>query len=49
MNTNMFLSRWILFVLLVLPPEVRANENFEILKNAKKIVFFGDSITYGGE
>ena len=29
--------------------EVRANEHFEILKAAKKIVFLGDSITYGGE
>ena len=27
----------------------QANDNFEILKKSKKIVFFGDSITYGGE
>ncbi|MFL2480124.1 MAG: SGNH/GDSL hydrolase family protein [Verrucomicrobiales bacterium] len=28
---------------------VQANDNFEILKDSKKLVFFGDSITYGGE
>ena len=28
---------------------VQANDNFEILKESKKLVFFGDSITYGGE
>ncbi len=28
---------------------VQANDNFEILKKSKKLVFFGDSITYGGE
>jgi lysophospholipase L1-like esterase len=49
MNTNMFLSRWILFVLLALPAGTQANENFKLLQNAKKILFFGDSITYGGE
>jgi len=27
----------------------RANENFEILRHAGKILFLGDSITYGGE
>ena len=49
MNTKMFLSYWVLPVLLALPAGLRANENFEILKNARKIVFLGDSITYGGE
>ena len=49
MCANTFLSRWILPVLLALPAGVRANENFEILKHARKIVFLGDSITYGGE
>lgn len=28
---------------------VQANDNFETLKDSKKLVFFGDSITYGGE
>ena len=49
MNTKTFLSYWVLPVLLALPAGLRANENFEILKNARKIVFLGDSITYGGE
>ena len=49
MNTKTFLSFWIVPVLLALPAGARANENFEILKNARKIVFLGDSITYGGE
>ena len=49
MCANTFLARWLLPVLLALPAGARANENFEILKNAKKIVFLGDSITYGGE
>ncbi|MDE0578061.1 MAG: hypothetical protein OSB39_14025, partial [Opitutales bacterium] len=44
-----YILRLILLALLALPAGARANENFEILKNAKKIVFFGDSITYGGE
>ncbi len=35
--------------LALIPDGIRANENFETLKNARKIVFFGDSITYGGE
>ena len=36
-------------LLAFLPSGAQANDNFEILKEAKKIVFFGDSITYGGE
>ena len=28
---------------------VQANDNFETLKDSRKLVFFGDSITYGGE
>ena len=39
----------IFFFLLSLPMGLWANDNFEILKKARKIVFFGDSITYGGE
>ena len=43
-------SRSLLLTLLAfLPFGAQANENFAILKSAKKIVFFGDSITYGGE
>ena len=43
-------SRSLLLTLLAfLPFGTQANENFEVLKRAKKIVFFGDSITYGGE
>ena len=43
-------SRFLLLALTAfLPFGTQANENFAILKNAKKIVFFGDSITYGGE
>ncbi len=43
-------SRSLLLTLLAfLPFGTQANENFAILKSAKKIVFFGDSITYGGE
>ena len=44
------MPRLILLTLLaLLPAGAQANDNFEILKNAKKLVFFGDSITYGGE
>ena len=44
------LTRFLLLTLLAfLPLGTQANDNFEILKNTKKIVFFGDSITYGGE
>ena len=44
------MTRFLLLTLLAFLPFVsQANNNFEILKNAKKIVFFGDSITYGGE
>ena len=44
------LSRLLLLTLFAfLPSGAKANDNFEILKKAKKIVFFGDSITYGGE
>ena len=43
------MPRLILLILLALPLGTQANDNFEILKKAKKIVFFGDSITYGGE
>ena len=39
----------LLSLLALLTSGTRANDNFEILKNAKKLVFFGDSITYGGE
>ncbi len=39
----------LLTLLAFLPLGTQANDNFETLKNAKKIVFFGDSITYGGE
>ena len=43
-------SRFLLLALTAfLPFGTQANENFAILKSAKKIVFFGDSITYGGE
>ena len=42
--------RFLVLALLAFLPFVgQANENFNILKNAKKIVFLGDSITYGGE
>ena len=43
------MPRLIFLILLALPLGTQANDNFEILKKAKKIVFFGDSITYGGE
>ncbi|MDE0820964.1 MAG: hypothetical protein OSA95_07570, partial [Opitutales bacterium] len=36
-------------ILALIPFGARANDNFEILKKARKIVFLGDSITYGGE
>ena len=43
-------SRFLLLTLTaILPFGAQDNENFAILKSAKKIVFFGDSITYGGE
>ena len=42
--------RFLVLALLAFLPFVgQANENFNILKNTKKIVFLGDSITYGGE
>ena len=44
-----YVPQLILIFLLALPAWAQKNENFEVLKNAKKIVFFGDSITYGGE
>ena len=40
-------SLLLLTLLAFLPFASQANDNFEILKKAKKIVFFGDSITYG--
>ena len=44
------LLRLILLTLLALTPAgTQANDNFEILKNTRKLVFLGDSITYGGE
>ena len=43
------IPRLILLLLFALPLGTQANDNFDILKKAKKIVFFGDSITYGGE
>ena len=39
----------VLAFLAFLPFVGQANENFNILKNTKNIVFLGDSITYGGE
>ena len=39
----------LLTLIAFLPFGTKANENFEVLKSAKKIVFLGDSITYGGE
>ena len=44
-----YMTRLIFLILHSLPVGLQANENFNILKNANKIVFFGDSITYGGE
>ena len=42
--------RFLVMAFLAFLPFVgQANENFNILKNTKKIVFLGDSITYGGE
>ena len=42
--------RWIILCAVALPFfSVKANENLEILKDSKKLVFLGDSITYGGE
>ena len=49
MNAKTVLSRWILPVLLAVPGPAEANENFELLKRARKLVFLGDSITWGGE
>lgn len=47
------MKRFLLLLLLTMPTlistNVQANENFEVLKGAEKIVFLGDSITYGGE
>ena len=44
------LPRLVLLTLLALTPAgTQANDNFEILKNTRKLVFLGDSITYGGE
>ena len=44
------MQRFLLPTLLAFLPFVtQANDNFDILKNARKIVFLGDSITYGGE
>ena len=44
------MPRFTLLILLALiPAGIQANDNFETLKNARKIVFLGDSITYGGE
>ena len=39
----------LLSMLFFLPFSTQANDNFEILRKARKIVFLGDSITYGGE
>ena len=42
--------RWIILCAVALPFfSVKANENLEVLKDSKKLVFLGDSITYGGE
>jgi lysophospholipase L1-like esterase len=38
-----------LCTVLILSHTARANENFDLLKKAKRVVFLGDSITYGGE
>ncbi|MFP6872977.1 MAG: SGNH/GDSL hydrolase family protein [Verrucomicrobiales bacterium] len=48
MNTAM---RGLLLLIMpaLIPAGIQASEDFEILKNARKIVFLGDSITYGGE
>ena len=44
-----YMPRLIFPILLSLPVGLLANDNFEILKKAGKILFLGDSITYGGE
>ncbi|MFP6906096.1 MAG: hypothetical protein VCG02_12820, partial [Verrucomicrobiota bacterium] len=38
-----------LCAVLILSHAARANENFDLLKEARRVVFLGDSITYGGE
>ncbi len=44
---HVFLSA--LCAVLILSHAARANENFDLLKKASRVVFLGDSITYGGE
>ena len=43
--------RYLILLILpsLIPTNIRANENFQVLKEAGKILFLGDSITYGGE
>jgi lysophospholipase L1-like esterase len=42
--------RWMIFCAIALTCfSVQANDNFKILKESRKLVFLGDSITYGGE